>query len=118
MSGDALVGPGQIMVTTGNDENGSGRSLQTTFVEADAKAYRLLLREGWTVNHKRLQQLWHEEGLQHPPPRNQKRARLTDASLRRHRAEHPHQVWAMDVQFETTAEVFGSRGTYIAVSKR
>ena len=27
-------------------------------------AYRLLRREGWTVNHKRVQRLWREEGLQ------------------------------------------------------
>jgi len=26
-------------------------------------AYRLLRREGWTVNHKRVQRLWREEGL-------------------------------------------------------
>ncbi len=27
-------------------------------------AYRLLRREGWTVNHKRVHRLWREEGLQ------------------------------------------------------
>lgn len=26
-------------------------------------AYRLLRREGWGVNHKRVQRLWQEEGL-------------------------------------------------------
>jgi len=31
-------------------------------------AYRLLRREGWTVNHKRVQRLWREEGLQRPLP--------------------------------------------------
>ncbi|MCP9816860.1 transposase [Synechococcus sp. GreenBA-s] len=31
-------------------------------------AYRLLRREGWTVNHKRVQRLWREEGLQRPRP--------------------------------------------------
>jgi len=29
-------------------------------------AYRLLRRDGWSVNHKRVQRLWREEGLQHP----------------------------------------------------
>jgi transposase InsO family protein len=29
-------------------------------------AYHLLRREGWLVNHKRVQRLWREEGL-HPP---------------------------------------------------
>ena len=62
-------------------------------------AYRLLRREGWTVNHKRVQRLWREEGLQRPISRKRKRARPADGSVRRHRAEHPHQVWAMDFQF-------------------
>jgi transposase InsO family protein len=33
-------------------------------------AYRLLRREGWLVNHKRVQWLWREEGLQRPTPNN------------------------------------------------
>jgi transposase InsO family protein len=28
----------------------------------------LLRREGWSVNHKRVQRLWREEGLQRPLP--------------------------------------------------
>jgi len=67
-------------------------------------AYRLLRREGWTVNHKRVQRLWREEGLQRPTPRKRKRSRPADGSVRRHRAEHPHQVWAMDFQFDATAD--------------
>ena len=67
-------------------------------------AYRQLRREGWALNHKRVQRLWREEGLQRPTPRKQKRARPADGSLRRHRAEHPHQVWAMDFQFDATAD--------------
>ena len=39
------------------------------------KAYRLLFREGWLVNHKRVQRLWREEGLQRPTPRKRKRSR-------------------------------------------
>ena len=67
-------------------------------------AYRLLSREGWTVNHKRVQRLWREEGLQRPPPRKRMRARPFDGSVRRHRAEYLHQVWAMDFQFDATAD--------------
>ena len=67
-------------------------------------AYRLLRREGWLVNHKRVHRLWREEGLQRPTPRRQKRARPADGSVRRHQAEHPHQVWAMDFQFDATAD--------------
>jgi transposase InsO family protein len=67
-------------------------------------AYRLLRREGWLVNHKRVHRLWREEGLQRPTPRKQKRARPADGSVRRHQAEYPHQVWAMDFQFDSTAD--------------
>ncbi len=67
-------------------------------------AYRLLRREGWIVNHKRVQRLWREEGLQRPTPRKRKRARPAHGSVRRHRAEYPQQVWAMDFQFGATAD--------------
>jgi putative transposase len=67
-------------------------------------AYRLLRREGWAVNHKRVHRLWREEGLQRPTPRRQKRARPADGSVRRHQAEYQHQVWAMDFQFNATAD--------------
>ena len=67
-------------------------------------AYRLLRREGWSVNHKRVQRLWREEGLQRPISRKRKRAWPADGSVRRHRADHPHQVWAMDFQFDATAD--------------
>jgi putative transposase len=67
-------------------------------------AYRLLRRVGWTVNHKRVQRIWREDGLQWRTPKKRKRARLADGSVRRHRAEHPHQVWAMDFQFDATAD--------------
>ena len=66
--------------------------------------YRLLRPEAWSVNHKRVQRLWREEGLQRPTPRKRKRARPVDGSVRRHRAEHPHQLWAMDFQFDATAD--------------
>jgi putative transposase len=67
-------------------------------------AQRLLRREGWTVNHKRVHRLWLEEVPQRSTPRRQKRARPADGSVRRHKAEHPHQVWAMDFQFAPTAD--------------
>jgi transposase InsO family protein len=67
-------------------------------------ASRLLRREGWTVNHKRVQRLWREEGLQRPISSKRKRARPADRSVSRHRAEHPHQVVAMVFQFDATAD--------------
>ena len=74
-------------------------------------AYRLLRREGWMVNHKRVQRLWREEGLQRPTPRKRKRARPAHGAVRRHRAEHSHQVWAMDFQVDATAD--GRRLTFL-----
>jgi hypothetical protein len=68
------------------------------------KAYLLMRRDRWSVNHKRVQRLWPEEGLQRPTPRKRKRARPADVSVRRHRAEHPHQVWAIDCQIDATAD--------------
>jgi putative transposase len=66
--------------------------------------YRLRQREGWTVHHKCVQRLWREEGLQRPTPRKRKPIRLANGSVRHHRAEHPHQVWAMDLQFDAPAD--------------
>ncbi len=51
-------------------------------------AYRLLRRQGWSVNHKRVQRIWQEEDLQRPTPRKRKRARPADGSVRRHPHHH------------------------------
>jgi len=61
-------------------------------------------REGFVVNHKRLRRLWREEGLRRPPPRRNKRRRpgTTEGTLLR--AEHPNHVWALDFQFDETAD--------------
>lgn len=67
------------------------------------KAYQLLRREGWAVNHKRVHRLWREEGLQRPTPRARKRSRPGEGGAARLRAERPHQIWAMDFQFDETA---------------
>ncbi len=37
-------------------------------------------------------------------PMKPKRARPADGLVQRHRAEHPHQSWAMDLQFDATAD--------------
>jgi putative transposase len=67
-------------------------------------AHRLLRREGWSVNHKRVQRLWREEGQQCSISQKCKLTRPADGSVRRHRAEHPHQVRSMDFQFDATAD--------------
>jgi hypothetical protein len=66
--------------------------------------YRRLRIEGWSVNHKRVQRIWREEGLQRPLPRKQKRSRPADASRGLLRAEYPHHVWAIDFQFDQTMD--------------
>ncbi len=55
--------------------------------------YRRLRIEGWSVNHKRMQRIWREEGLQRPLPRKQKHSRPADGSRELLRAEYPHHVW-------------------------
>ena len=62
--------------------------------------YRRLRLEGWTVNHKRVQRIWREEGLQRPLPRTRKRSRPTDGARELLRAEYPHHVWGIDFQFD------------------
>jgi putative transposase len=54
----------------------------------------LLHREGWQVNHKRVERLWRQEGLR-VPQKQPKRGRLwlADGSIVRLRTEHPNHVW-------------------------
>jgi len=57
----------------------------------------LLRMEGWTVNHKRVERIWREEGLK-VPQRQPKRKRLwlNDGSCVRLRAAHRNHVWSYD----------------------
>lgn len=70
-------------------------------------AYRLLRRDttkAWTsVNHKRIQRLWREEGLRRPV-RTRKRRRVNPDTTERLRATHPNHVWALDFQFDETTD--------------
>ena len=65
------------------------------------RAHSHLLELGWSVNRKRVQRLWREEGLR-VPPRRRKRQRLGQSTVPadRLRAERPGQVWAIDFQFD------------------
>jgi len=67
-------------------------------------AYRPLWLQGWLVNHNRVHRLRSEKGLQRPIPHKQKRALPADGSVRRHQAEYPVWVRAMDFQFDATAD--------------
>ncbi len=57
----------------------------------------LLRREGWPVNHKRVERIWREEGLK-VPKKQPKRGRLwlNDGSCIRLRPERRDHVWSYD----------------------
>jgi putative transposase len=61
------------------------------------KIAELLRIEGWKVNHKKVERIWREEGLQ-LPQRHKKRRRLyhKGASIIRLRPTHPNHVWSID----------------------
>ena len=69
------------------------------------RAHAELLGEGWQINRKRVQRIWREEGLR-VPQRRRKRQRLGDSTVPadRLRAQHPNHVWALDFQFDQTAD--------------
>ena len=59
----------------------------------DRKIAALLRMEGWKINHKKVERLWREEGLQ-LPKRHKKRRRLyhKDSSVIRLRPMHPNHI--------------------------
>lgn len=61
------------------------------------KITALLRIEGWPVNHKKVDRLWREEGLQ-VPKRHKKRKRLYDHehSIIRLRPLYPNHIWSVD----------------------
>jgi putative transposase len=69
------------------------------------RAHATLCEEGWSVNRKRVQRIWREEGLR-VPVRRRKRRRLGASTVpaKRLRAERPDHVWALDFQFDQTAD--------------
>jgi putative transposase len=69
------------------------------------QAHHDLVQQGWSVNRKRVQRLWREEGLRVPQKRR-KRRRVGDSTVPgdRLRAERPDHVWAFDFQFDVTED--------------
>lgn len=69
------------------------------------RAHQHLLEQGWTINRKRCQRLWREEGLRVPAKRR-KRLRRGDSTVPgdRLRAERPDHVWAFDFQWDVTED--------------
>jgi putative transposase len=63
----------------------------------------ILVREGYCVNHKRIQRLCRDEGLRvlrKAKKRSRVGSTVTDGT--RLRATHPNHVWAIDFQFDQT----------------
>ena len=67
------------------------------------RAYHDARGEGWTVNHKKIQRLWREEGLRVVVRRRRKRAG-SSTSGPVPVADAPNRVWAIDFQFDSTTD--------------
>jgi putative transposase len=65
----------------------------------------MLSLEGWSVNHKRVERIWRQEGLK-VPPKQPKRGRLwlNDGSIIRLRPEFPKHVWSYDFMQDHTQD--------------
>jgi putative transposase len=65
----------------------------------------LLRREGWVVNHKRVERIWRKEGLK-VPKKQPKRGRLwlNDGSCIRLRPQHKDHVWSYDFMVARTSD--------------
>jgi putative transposase len=65
----------------------------------------LLRRDGWQVNHKRVERIWRQEGLK-VPQKQPKRGRLwlNDGSCVRLRPTHRHHVWSYDFVADRTQD--------------
>ena len=69
------------------------------------RAHAHLLSEGWSLNRKRVQRIWREEGLR-VPAKTKKRRRLGESTVpaKRLKAEHLNHVWALDYQHDATSD--------------
>ena len=69
------------------------------------RAHGHLLSEGFSLNRKRVQRIWREEGLR-VPAKAKKRRRLGNSTVPagRLRAEYPNHVWALDYQHDATED--------------
>ena len=65
----------------------------------------MLRREGWRVNHTRVERIWRQEGLK-VPKKQPKRRRLwfNDGSCIRLRPTHRNHVWSYDFVADRTAD--------------
>jgi putative transposase len=88
-------------------------------------AWVYLRREGWGVNHKRVQRVWREEGLTQPLKRKRKRYTGRSAPLQ---ATHIDHVWTYDfihdrteggqpLRFLTVEDEYTREGLAVAVGR-
>jgi len=65
----------------------------------------LLKNQGWSVNHKRVERIWRQEGLK-VPQKQPKRRRLwlNDGSCVRLRPLYPNHVWSYDFVADRTSD--------------
>jgi putative transposase len=68
------------------------------------RAAQQLRRDGWQVNDKRVQRLWRDEGLKVPYRKRKGRHRGIGTAVVATRPASPNELWAMDFQFDTTAD--------------
>jgi putative transposase len=69
------------------------------------RAHAHLLSEGWSLNRKRTQRIWREEGLR-VPAKAKKRRRIGASTVPAQRlcACRPNHVWALDFQHDATED--------------
>lgn len=69
------------------------------------RAHAHLLVEGWSLNRKRVQRIWREEGLR-VPAKAKKRRRIGDSTVPASRlsAQFPNHVWALDFQHDASSD--------------
>jgi putative transposase len=68
------------------------------------RAAKMARRAGWNVNNKRIRRLWRDEGLRVPTRRRKKRLVGIGIQVGAFSPIRPNVVWAMDFQFDTTAD--------------
>lgn len=66
------------------------------------RAHAHLLTLGWSVNKKRVQRIWREEGLRVPAKPKKRRRAGSSTSEAPVKAEYPGHVWALDFQHDAT----------------
>lgn len=68
------------------------------------RAAKMARRSGWQVNDKRIRRLWRQEGLRVPQRRKRKRLLGIGVVVGAMSPIRPDVIWAMDFQFDTTAD--------------